>query len=157
MSVSAVYRKHIVSDEEYPLWPYSLRVSNRLKLVGMVGTCCAVSSLLFLFNPITSGFYPPCLFYLATGLYCPGCGTARALYQLLHGNVLKALDFNPLMMVTLPFLIYGLVSYVLVGLGRRGFPRLFATPFWTYAVYSIIAVYWVARNIPVYPFNVLAP
>lgn len=154
------YSRHIASmiaQDTYPLWPYSLQLSNRLKMVGMVGTCCAASVVLYAFSPTGSGFYPPCPFYFLTGLYCPGCGTARALHQLLHGNVIGAVDFNPLMMLFLPFLVYGLVSYILVGLGGRALPRLFASAFWAYAIYGIMFSYWILRNIPAYPFTLLAP
>lgn len=147
----------MIANETYPLWPYSLRISNRLKLLGMAGAFCAASAVLFLFNPVTSGFYPPCLIYFLTGTYCPGCGTARALHQLLHGNLFKALDFNPLLVISLPFMAYGLASYVLTGLGFRGFPRIFTTRSWTWAIYSIIIAYAVVRNIPAYPFTILAP
>ena len=30
----------------------------------------------------------PCLFHLATGYYCPGCGGTRAIASLLHGQVI---------------------------------------------------------------------
>jgi hypothetical protein len=40
---------------------------------------------------------PPCLFHLATGFPCPGCGSTRAMLQLLQGHVTAALAFNPLM------------------------------------------------------------
>ncbi len=147
----------MVANVRYPLWPYSLPISDRLKVLGMVGTCCAASTVLYLFNPTGVGFYPPCLVRMLTGFYCPGCGTTRALHQLLHGNVLSALDFNPLLVVAVPFLAYGFVSYVLTGLRGRGFPRIFTSSAATWAIYTIIIAYTVLRNIPVYPFNLLAP
>ncbi len=147
----------MATNGSFTLWPYSLPVSNRIKVLGMVGACCAASTVLFLFNPVSAGFYPPCLVKLLTGFYCPGCGTARALHQLLHGDFLKALDFNPLLVISLPFLAYGFLSYVLSGLGQRGFPRIFTSSFWTWAIYSTMFVYTLLRNIPIYPLTVLAP
>jgi len=32
----------------------------------------------------------PCLFYCATGIYCPGCGGTRAVKYLLKGEILKS-------------------------------------------------------------------
>lgn len=147
----------MIAQESYPLWPYSLRVSNRLKMAGMVCACGVVATVLYLFSPTSAGFYPPCPVYALTGLYCPGCGTARALHQLLHGNVLKAIDFNPLMMLFLPFLAYGFVSYISVGLGGRALPRLFTGMRWAYAIYGLMFAYWILRNIPLYPLTLLAP
>lgn len=59
-------------------------------------TALGVGALVFFFNPSTHPFYPVCLFHALTGLNCPGCGMTRALYALLHGNVLLALKDNAL-------------------------------------------------------------
>lgn len=40
----------------------------------------------------------PCLFHLLTGLYCPGCGGTRAVWYLLHGQILKSLQYHPLVL-----------------------------------------------------------
>ena len=39
--------------------------------------------------------FPPCLFHLATGYYCPGCGGTRAVSALLHGQLLRSFVFHP--------------------------------------------------------------
>jgi hypothetical protein len=54
----------------------------------------AAAAVLFLFDPATAGFYPPCLFRTLFGLPCPGCGSLRALHQLLHGNLASAWALN---------------------------------------------------------------
>lgn len=38
----------------------------------------------------------PCLFYCATGIYCPGCGGSRAIKYLVKGEILKSLWYHPL-------------------------------------------------------------
>src|ERR1700743_3243391 len=48
----------------------------------------------FLYNPVKYRFFPKCPFYSLTGFACPGCGSQRAIYNLLHGNILKAIRFN---------------------------------------------------------------
>lgn len=37
----------------------------------------------------------PCLFHLATGYYCPGCGGTRAIMTLLHGQFLRSFLYHP--------------------------------------------------------------
>ncbi len=37
----------------------------------------------------------PCLFYLLTGLYCPGCGGTRSVKAMIHGQFLLAVHENP--------------------------------------------------------------
>ena len=39
--------------------------------------------------------FPPCLFHLATGYYCPGCGGTRAITSLLHGQILNSFLYHP--------------------------------------------------------------
>ena len=108
-------------------------------------------------NPAVSP-YPPCPFYYITGLYCPGCGSSRALHQLLHGNLLMALDLNPLMVLSIPFVLYLLISTADIRIrGKRIFQRIpFKKGFYAMLL-SVIIVYWVIRNLPFYPFNLLAP
>ncbi len=36
----------------------------------------------------------PCVFRLATGLYCPTCGATRAIIHLVHGSFLSAIKSN---------------------------------------------------------------
>lgn len=47
----------------------------------------------------------PCLFHLATGLQCPGCGLTRASMALLRGDVESAYNFNQLAFFVPLFLV----------------------------------------------------
>ena len=42
--------------------------------------------------------FPPCLFHLATGYYCPGCGGTRAITALLHGQILNSFLYHPVVL-----------------------------------------------------------
>jgi hypothetical protein len=138
-------------------------MKQQLKLAGVFTVIIVVACFLFLFNPASSGFYPPCPFHKLTGLYCPGCGSLRASHQLLHGNLFSALDLNPLMVLSLPFLGYSLISYSMMNSGRlacragRRFPQIFLPPILIWMILGVILAFWVLRNIPAYPFSVLAP
>ncbi len=57
---------------------------------------------LFFFDPATTGFYPPCLFTTVFGRACPGCGSLRAVHQLLHGNLRAAWALNPMLTIVGP-------------------------------------------------------
>jgi len=59
-------------------------------------------ALLFFFEPGRHGFYPRCLLHQTTGLLCPGCGSLRAMHQLLHGRVLEAIHLNALFVLAFP-------------------------------------------------------
>jgi hypothetical protein len=117
----------------------------------------AAAVMLYLRNPAGSHFYPPCPFHLLTGLYCPGCGSLRAIHQLLHGRLVAAFGLNPLMLVLLPFVLYGLaVRFVRSVTGRR-LPDIELSQRGIWILLGVIIAYWILRNLPVYPFTLFAP
>lgn len=109
------------------------------------------------FDPASSGIFPPCPLHYLTGWYCPGCGSLRALHQLLHGNVRAAWALNPMTMVLLPFIGYGMTSQALIALRGRGLPGIFLSANMIRALCSVIVLFGILRNLPVHPFNLLAP
>jgi hypothetical protein len=113
--------------------------------------------LLEIFDPATSGIFPPCPVHYLTSWYCPGCGSLRAIHQLLHGNLRAAWAMNPLSMVLLPFLSYGLISSVLFELRGRGLPEPFLRAAWIRALGAVIILFGIARNLPLHPFDWLVP
>jgi len=128
------------------------RVLAAMFLSGVAGII-----LLRVFDPATSGVFPPCPVRYLTGLYCPGCGSLRALHALLHGDLRRALAMNPMMVVTLPFVTYGLVSAALVELRGKGLPQVMLPASWIRALCAAIILFAIARNLPFHPFNLLAP
>ena len=97
---------------------------------------------------------PPCLSHSATGWYCPGCGTGRALLALAHGELLTAIGHNPLAMLLLPLLAWEGIARALAP--RRGLSPLRAgkAPL---AVLAAVLCFWALRNLPFEPFAHLAP
>ncbi len=97
-------------------------------------------------DPASSGIFPACPLHAITGLHCPGCGSLRATHRLLNGDVAGAFRMNPLMIASLPFL--GLLCL---------------RPSWCYRtwlpwfVLATLVLYAVLRNIPLWPFQLLAP
>jgi len=128
-------------------------VSVRLKVaLGAAGVTASLA-LLFFFDPVGAWFYPRCLFHTVTGLYCPGCGSLRALHALVHGHPVQAFTFNP------PLFVGGLVTAYLLGRPRRrpGASSFLGRPAVAWGIPALVIVYWVARNLPQYPFTLLAP
>jgi hypothetical protein len=123
----------------------------------MVAVAATAIGMLDCFDPATSGLFPPCPLHYLTGWYCPGCGSLRALHQLLHGNLSAAWALNPLTVVLLPFLVYGLASHALNEIRGRHLPRLFLPAVWIRALCAVIILFGIARNIPLHPFDWLAP
>ena len=124
-------------------------------LVLGAGTAAGLA-LLFACDPATTSIYPPCPFRTLTGLRCPGCGTLRALHQLLHGNVMAALRLNPLMVLSLPLLAYCFVGDFVHEVSGYRLPTLRIGPGPVWVLLVVILTFWIVRNIPCSPFVLLA-
>lgn len=120
---------------------------TRLQWAGLVLIIAGAALLLFWFDPARSRIFPPCPFRFLTGLKCPGCGTLRGLHQLLHGNPVAAWRLNPLMVITIPFLGYTLISYTWKVFKGRLLSKITLPSFWTWLLLAVILVYWVVRNV----------
>jgi Protein of unknown function (DUF2752) len=109
---------------------------------------------LFFFNPTGAAgqFFPKCPFRMLTGLQCPGCGTTRACYQLLHLHPIAAFKFNPLMILTLPFIVYGFLGFTRSAITGKPQRRLFIPTAVWWAWLAVVIFFWIFRNTPWYPF-----
>lgn len=134
-----------------------MQMSKNYVAVGTLLSGVAALILLAIFDPATSHIFPPCPLRALTGWYCPGCGSLRALHQLLHGNLREAWAMNPLTILLLPFLLYGLASEALVQFRGRGLPHVFVPALWIRALCLAIILFGIARNLPFHPFDWLAP
>ena len=132
-------------------------INKRTKSLVLLAGVSGVAVVLYQFSPHESGIYGPCPFRALTGLYCPGCGTLRGLHELLHGNMVKAFGLNPLMVLLLPFILYSFFKYTVSGITGRQQSKVFIPSDFIWALLVIIIVYWILRNVPYYPFTLLAP
>jgi hypothetical protein len=126
-------------------------------LGGILAVFAGAIAMLDVFDPATSGVFPPCPLRYLTGWYCPGCGSLRAIHQLLQGNLSAAWALNPLTVVLLPFLAYGMASYAFFQIRGQHLPRVFLPAVSIRALCAVIILFGIARNIPVHPFDLLAP
>ncbi|WP_411833150.1 DUF2752 domain-containing protein [Pseudoxanthomonas mexicana] len=112
--------------------------------------------LLWNFDPnAADSFYPPCMFRAFTGWFCIGCGLTRALHALVHGDIIGAFAMNPLAMLALPMM-------PLLAAQAQGWqPRRLQPLMWVIGEPKLwlflLPAYWVARNLPWFPFTLLAP
>jgi hypothetical protein len=127
-------------------WP----ISWLLIALGAVAAI-AMAVVLFCFNPSQYGFYPRCQLYVTTGLYCPGCGSLRAMHALTHGQVLAALRCNALLTLSFPVL-------AILGLRRlAGKPPFILRPRLLVLLLVVGILFTILRNIHTAPFIYLAP
>jgi len=116
--------------------------------------------LYFYFDPADSIFFPPCPFYTITGLFCPGCGSQRAFHALLHGQILQSADFNLLFVLFLPLILLAFFEQVRKLVFRINIHKktsIFNSTRFSRSVLIVVLLFWVLRNIPVFPLDRLAP
>lgn len=114
-----------------------------IAFIGIIGV-----SILYSFNPEVSKFFPPCMFHYFTGFDCPGCGSQRAIHYLLHLQIKEAFLRNPLLVISIPYLITG-IYFEYLG-GKQRFPAARKFLFGKKAIliaFCIIVLYWIGRNI----------
>jgi hypothetical protein len=127
-------------------------VSRRLTAGAIWASLAAGGAYLYWFEPGKTGFFPSCPFRALTGFNCPGCGTTRALHQLLHGNLVAAFELNPLTILLLPVLAYALVLYTRSAITARPLPQLSIPPKYVWLSVVVVLGFWVFRNTAFYPF-----
>lgn len=126
---------------------------KHLWLGGLAASSVAV---VFLLTPL-SAYLPPCLLYYLLGVYCPGCGSGRMLTALLNGHWAEALSANPLLFVCLPVFAALFVYAFGVSVLNRPWKPLRLPHKAGWVILGILIAYGVLRNIPSYPFTLLAP
>ena len=111
----------------------------------------------FFINPNDVNFLPECPLYFTTGFYCPGCGSQRATHQLLNFNIFGVLQQNVLFLISLLILGYHITLTGINAFLKKNFYNYMYHPKTPLVILAVIVVFWILRNIPYYPFNLLAP
>ncbi|BCU77691.1 DUF2752 domain-containing protein [Luteolibacter sp. LG18] len=143
--------------------PESTRASSAW--TARLGSLMAPAGLLALLigiavsKPWIAANAPQCVFHRLTGLECPGCGGTRAFFALSRGDLSASLRYNPWALV----LVAGLgiwsakrVIRVFAPWSRWGEPLVMrSSTLW--AILVLLVVFAVLRNLPWWPFTLLAP
>lgn len=127
------------------------RLTAPVVVAGAVALVCVGVTLA---DPTTpGGAIPVCPSKALLGINCPGCGSSRMLYSLLHGDLSAALHFNALGLLALGALLYSYLAWTRSRVtGRTGTPwhlRRHAPNI----VLAVVLIWFVIRNIPIAPFT----
>jgi len=121
----------------------------------------ALAVFFFVFDPISASdqhLFLKCIFHQTTGFYCPGCGGQRAAHALMHGHLHQAADYNLLLVLVLPLVLWHLALPIWnIFQARKCNLSFFRYPLTTRVLLLILLLFWVLRNIPAHPFVHLAP
>ncbi|MFT4088373.1 MAG: DUF2752 domain-containing protein [Gordonia sp. (in: high G+C Gram-positive bacteria)] len=122
----------------------------------VVAGVASVCTCIWFADPTTPGGpLPTCPTKALLHIDCPGCGSLRAIYSLMHGDLGAALRFNALGVAALVMLAAAFVTYT-VGLWSerpvRSWQKFRYAPA---VVLSVTLIWFVIRNLPFAPFTSL--
>ncbi len=122
--------------------------------------CLAVAGgavLLALVDPAKTRVFGVCPLHWITGFHCAGCGALRAAHAILHANLVQAVAYNGMALVTVPVILAWVAAEAIHAFtGRRlGPPR--GTAQFGKILLALLVLYTVARNIPLASFDGLRP
>ena len=134
-----------MSDASASSFAANLRRQTWLLWVGLT----AILTISFMWRPPDDPTFILCPFRALTGMPCPGCGMTRAFCALGHGELIKAVRFNPLS----PFLyLAAIVGWLAASIsllnwqrGQAFFARLRPNALVVKLALVVAGVWWVAR------------
>ncbi|SNZ00327.1 DUF2752 domain-containing protein [Flagellimonas pacifica] len=123
-------------------------------IILVLGVLSVLAILLyFLYNPEKGLLFPKCPFNQYLGIYCSGCGSQRAIHDLLHLRIKDVLSHNLLL---IPALIV-ILQHLAVTLDFYKGKSFLAYRYAPMTILLVIVVFMVLRNLKMYPFDFLAP
>lgn len=133
--------------------------ATRARIVASLILCAIAIVLLAIAvkDPRTYGVGVLCPSLRWFGLYCPGCGSTRATYFLLHADVESAIRHNPLLVfVGVPVLMWLMFTLASSMFWARK-PIIFSPRWFAWAVAIALVSYGIVRNIPIHALENLRP
>jgi hypothetical protein len=124
------------------------RLRSVLAPAGVAAVVAAGFAYVGVVDPNQPGHYPICPFFALTGLYCPGCGTLRAVHALGHADVLGSLSSNPLTVAMIPFVVFWWARWAARSWKGRPARTSLARPGHLWGLLAIVVLFWVVRNTP---------
>ena len=129
----------------------------RWLIVAVALVSPAAAAILYFVEPTDGSWYPKCFLHWTTGLHCPFCGSTRTCYALVHGDLAQAAAWNVLAVALVPVALCWLYWAAMCAVRGKPLPPT-SPPNWLLRAFLIVLlVFWIARNLPFFPFDQLAP
>ena len=126
-----------------------LRDSNRnvrLLIIAVVLLVLVGAVLFYVFVP--PEYWPRCWWLMLTGTKCPGCGSQRAIAAMLQGDFLRAVSYNPILVVGIPYFLLSVwVDYGKNSNLKQRVRSLFFSAKALKITVVVIIAYWIGRNL----------
>lgn len=108
-------------------------------------------------DPTTPGGpIPTCPTRALLGFTCPGCGSARMVYSLVHGDLPAAIRYNALGVVALLLVAWTVVALALWHYRGKRIARWEHWRHMPVTVGVVMLLWMIIRNLPWEPFTALA-
>jgi hypothetical protein len=100
------------SRKQMPLLEKIRAFENKISIIKFL----MILMILFVFYNIPKKYlgdtYPICLYRMVFGKRCFGCGMTRAVWSILHLKINEAIEYNKLIIITLPLLVGCTISWI---------------------------------------------
>ncbi len=122
-------------------------LSKRVWIAGIIAVLAiSLAIVYYYFDPVEARWMPRCLWKVATGTDCPGCGSQRMAHALVHGDILGAWHANAFALCIIPLI--GLL--LVLELNREKYPKLYRkvhTPWVIWTLAAAVLIWWILRNV----------
>ena len=122
---------------------------SKILITTLLITSGAVLYILYKkFDPSDSVYAPKCISYTTFNIICPGCGVQRAAHSILNGEMMKGIYFNPLIVLSIPYVL--LLILMELFKFKYKLPKLYLTLYGEKSIWIvlvILVVYTLLRNI----------
>ena len=129
---------------------------SRQRIMAL-GFLLGVSLVVYIYHPSTPVKMISSPFRQITGLYCPGCGTIRALTQLLQGNILKAISHNIFAVLFSPLLIWVILSNLSIVVRGKPLAKFELPSKYIWILLGTLIIFAIGRNIPLPQLDFIRP
>lgn len=130
---------------------------NRFAQIVLLIIIIVLAVIFYFINPVEHQLFPKCIFHSVTGYHCPGCGSQRAIHSLMHLNFKGVISNNFLFLPAAFLIIYHYLHPVLNKKLKWKLPNIFYFKKTPWIIFGVVVLFWILRNLPWYPFTVLAP
>ena len=131
---------------------HGLTVNKKIQLVIYTILGSGLIAVYATFNPESLSFFPSCPFHSITGLHCPGCGSQRAIHDLLHLNFFQAFSHNPLIVLGMVTGIYKAFLWLKYPDSKQAPNNFLYHKNAPLVVLFIVISFWILRNIPFFSY-----
>lgn len=122
-------------------------LSKRAWVAAIMAALAIVLAIVYYyFDPVEARWMPRCLWKVATGTDCPGCGSQRMAHALVHGDISGAWHANAFALCIIPLI--GLL--LALEMKREAWPNVYRkvhAPWVIWTLAAAVLVWWIVRNL----------